>query len=289
MTERAKRITWSAVLLAALSFLLRVDAYHRCSDAYACVTDCFGCSLSHRLRTGAAALLVDPNIAAATRFMPTIVGGRRTVPNEFPPVGALFLDSKFHCTGTLVRQRVVLTAAHCICEADSTKRLDPRRLQFAFGTDALTLPPRTFRVTLTQFPSGIPEPEFHYDPATFDDDVALVYLDPPITDVPTFALATKDPSLPDYYRYVGFGRVVANQPDVGLQTTATLHTWRVSARRLGHGDVVRSVCLGDSGGAALNSATIIGVTSTTNNCRGGESTSVAAVRLWIDNRIRKEP
>lgn len=43
-----------------------------------------------------------------------IVGGKPTDPNEFPWMVRLSYFNRFYCGGTLINDRYVLTAAHCV-------------------------------------------------------------------------------------------------------------------------------------------------------------------------------
>lgn len=43
-----------------------------------------------------------------------IVGGQTTGVNEFPWMARLSYLNKFYCGGTLINDRYVLTAAHCV-------------------------------------------------------------------------------------------------------------------------------------------------------------------------------
>ncbi|XP_069672733.1 serine protease 48-like isoform X2 [Periplaneta americana] len=64
------------------------------------------------------ALCINPDFSSAEEtqnpLQPRIVGGRNATQNEFPFVVALLLDRDFTCSGSIINQYKVLTAAHCI-------------------------------------------------------------------------------------------------------------------------------------------------------------------------------
>lgn len=45
---------------------------------------------------------------------PRVVGGQYTAPNEYPWLVAFTYGKKLYCSGTLINDKYVLTAAHCI-------------------------------------------------------------------------------------------------------------------------------------------------------------------------------
>lgn len=136
-----------------------------------------------RLAAGLAALfvLVSAVLAApATPSAPEIVGGRPADPGEWPWQVALVLSSSnslydgLNCGGSLIAREWVLTAAHCFdfwTAADYT---------VIAGIHSLTAPAPGFRnVSIAEV---IIHPD--YDPATNDNDIALLRLAEPINERP---------------------------------------------------------------------------------------------------------
>lgn len=46
-----------------------------------------------------------------------IVGGDRSVPHSWPFIVALYKDGSFHCGGTIINEKWILSAAHCMTRA----------------------------------------------------------------------------------------------------------------------------------------------------------------------------
>ena len=45
-----------------------------------------------------------------------ILGGRRSEKGEFPFHAAVYINSLFNCGGSLISDKIVLTAAHCMVD-----------------------------------------------------------------------------------------------------------------------------------------------------------------------------
>ncbi len=65
---------------------------------------------------------------------PKIVRGTATVRGAWPFLAALYYveQSKFFCGGTLISSKNILTAAHCVQQKNSLKKLDPEGLYLIF-------------------------------------------------------------------------------------------------------------------------------------------------------------
>ncbi len=97
-------------------------------------------------------------------------------------VGRLDIDGKGFCTGALVAENLVLTAAHCLFDRDTGAPVDPGRVEFLAGLrNGQALAYRTVRRALVH-------PGYRFGPAgglgagaeESRDDLALLELDRPI-------------------------------------------------------------------------------------------------------------
>ena len=160
---------------------------------------------------------------------------------ETAAVVALLHGARVFCSGMLVAPTVVLTAAHCFRETS-----DPRMLRVAFGETVGNAPMAAI---------GAVDVRLHprFDPATFENDAALVLL-AWAAPVAPIALSHEPPPGPGAaLRVAGFGASTPGEPGRGRRRRSG--TVRVVARERGslllEAPQARP-CAGDSGGPLLS-------------------------------------
>lgn len=139
-------------------------------------------------------------VLASVPLVPTraeaIMGGRLAT-QPYPYMTALFFDNSFGCGGSLVAPQWVLTAAHCIFEAE------PDRFLVAFGKSTLIGEVGVSRIALVNVHEIYPESEIS------SHDVALLKLEKPVDITP---LRIADPDIDtglwapgEQSRVIGYG------------------------------------------------------------------------------------
>lgn len=127
------------------------------------------------------------------------------------------------CSGTLVTPEVIVTAAHCLTTQRGKKWVttSPDKIAIYFGDDTYNDPNGvTYAAVETLvYPS--------YDPRAITDDIALVRISPPMTDiapVPVLphALGFSSADIGETLNFAGFGETEDGTYNVKLQADGTL-------------------------------------------------------------------
>lgn len=193
---------------------------------------------------GGAASCADGNDREPTRTVTEAITSGVVDPGD--PAVARIEGGLSPCTGTLVADRVVLTAAHCV---------DLPPTSAFFGADSAGAGDRVSVIAQVAHPA--------YDPLRIENDVALILLErsPAVVPVPWIGGAPIGLWVGAQVRLVGFGVTAAGE---SLQTRKSMGTARISAA----GDTeLRCTadpslpCFGDSGGPVLSGEQLIGVVS----------------------------
>jgi V8-like Glu-specific endopeptidase len=264
--------------VAVLTIVAIVLLRDRLTAASIAATLCEPCSAVEEIEAAGRGFVNQERYALG----PTIVGGRKTTASEFPTVGAILHDGALVCTGTLIGEKTVLTAAHCL------DPYTPKRLAFKLGLS---------------FEDG-QAPAKAYDYAVFQGkerasrgarshDVGLLYLEQPLKpELARYSIDAESGRLEEMkvndadFEKIGYGYTSLSGSGAGTQRAATLRVASASAHFFTHGAPGLSICVKDSGGPSLVGNVIIGVTSTTTGCREGKDARVFPYRSWLMNRIR---
>lgn len=235
----------------------------------------------------------DGVVTESEQWMPleqAIVNG--SVSQEFAATGALLINGRAAsslCTGTLVRQDLVLSAAHCFEGIDLSRGDDA---QFLIASD-LAQP-----VIERRLASVTPHPDFALSDEGTDHDIAVARLSEPIAEVVPVAVsmgAARD-LVGQTVTLVGYGasaasssRLGADYEGAGVRRSTDVVVREVVGTLWGYtfDETSSGACVGDSGGPAFVRSggrfLLVGVTSIGDSlCReAGFYTALDATREFL--------
>jgi V8-like Glu-specific endopeptidase len=156
--------------------------------------------------------VLSPAAAAADRNLPGIIGDddREMADSTVEPwraIGRLNhagYRTYGHCTATLVGPDLVVTAAHCLFDPITGKRLSLKDFRFALGLR------RDQYLELGKVRCALPNPGFEFNPKSpkpdLGDDSAVIVLENPMKEKP-LPLSDDDPLEPGaLVSHAGYGR-----------------------------------------------------------------------------------
>lgn len=231
-----------------------------------------------------------PLLFSKQKMTPYIIGGVQT--SSYKNVGAILLNGRLHCTGTIIGPKTILTAAHCFYGYESQSKdfsfvIGPNIVQTSFGPK---------KVVSYVYPTG--EDGYSFNRVSLEDDIALAYLESP-SDIKPMLLHNGSPSWESILEnkvnltFVGFGfdKVDDELVASGIKREGSWHVDIMENRRVAFSVEGKNTCKGDSGGPAFLSenSKIMQVAVTSGGdtlCTMGYETRVDAYKSWLANKIQ---
>ncbi|EFX72217.1 hypothetical protein DAPPUDRAFT_231459 [Daphnia pulex] len=225
-----------------------------------------------------------------------IVGGTAAAAGEIPYQAALILGNSL-CGGTLIAPSIILTAAHCLSGKTQTSVST-----FTVRVNTLALN----GATTGSVSRGVTKFVIHpsYVSTTNDNDIALMKLDSPITNVKLATLPAVATSCSPASTYAGQSALISGWGTTSSggsisQTLlkATVNVLDNTACKLQYSTLTNNMicaaapgkdtCQGDSGGPMMVGGVQVGITSFGNGCAlpnfAGVYTRVTQYLSWISS------
>lgn len=130
-------------------------------------------------------------LASEVTAGPRVIGGQEADPGEFGFVASVLSAPRYrqsgayqaqYCAASLTSPTTLITAAHCLVDQQTGERLRPRDVLMAFGSDL-----RSPRVRVVDVADFVIHPGYRVKTAA--NDIAVIYLSEPVSDVPTIQIA----------------------------------------------------------------------------------------------------
>ncbi|KAE8736847.1 hypothetical protein FOCC_FOCC017697 [Frankliniella occidentalis] len=157
-----------------------------------------------------------------------IIGGSEASASEFPWHVGLYADGQYNCGGSLLSERIVVTAAHCVFDIHKQNRLyDPKQLQVTVGNTYRDWSKgNTESVQRRNVKALYPHPHYRGAAKRYEDDIAILELATPFSLSPTVVPICIDwkgyvvPALAtgDVGKVPGWGRTKNEFPSSALQS-----------------------------------------------------------------------
>lgn len=220
---------------------------------------------------------------------PRIVGGQETTIGQVPYLINLRQNGQFICGGSLITNKCVLTAAHCVSGVPASS------LSINAGTSKLSDSGLQRQVQKT-FVSSF------YSPLTLDMDVAILKLAEPLSgpNIATISLCSQRPGNNEFVRISGWGITNENNqmPPNQVRTTNVRVIAKSECMKSYAGKAYisstmfcasipgqRDSCSGDSGGPVVYNGQVCGIVSWGFGCGRqefpGVYTNVASMRVSV--------
>jgi MYXO-CTERM domain-containing protein len=169
-----------------------------------------------------------------------LIGG---LPDDHQAVVRILLDGAPRCSGAVVADRVVLTAAHCLPDG-------PHGVLTVVLDSGETIP----------VAASYAHPRF--DHVTSDADLAILSLSRPVAVEPLSVAITPIAFHAGHTLLaIGFGRSQAGQPSDGVRRAGWVEVSALAAATIELQPSPGQPCNGDSGGVLLDGSVIVGVLS----------------------------